>query len=154
MNSIFKDEGFPDWKPVGKSKFFRPLIYADRMLAVVGGIVFGTLYAGCAIIIPTYLFLWICGYNTIAWLDASPFLAVASFICLQCLMAYLREAHFYDSFAIYVFLGGLLMLFLLVVQTVALVSMLYRETIFFDKYQILVAVVLQIVEGFIAMQCA
>jgi hypothetical protein len=151
MNNLFTDSGLPDWKPVGRS--FRSLVYADRILAVLGGIVFGVFYSTSVVIVPAYFLSWYLS-STTTWMEASHYMAIISFVFLQAIMAYLREAYFYDSFAIYVFLGGLFILFLLFVNTVALAYMLKEGYFVHDMYQIVVVVVLQTVEGLLAMQCA
>jgi hypothetical protein len=109
------------WRPVGK--WNRHLVIIDRFFAIVGAIIFTLLFSLSYVIIPGYLLLWFAFAGSRIWSDAALYIAILSATALQCLLAYLREAYFYDSYATYAALGMMLSAFLIGVTTVSMSHM-------------------------------
>ena len=120
---IYLESGLPNWKPVGK--WNRYIIFVDRHIAVFGGYVFTLLYSTSIFIVPLYFFAWYMYCDTSIWAVSAMYLCIISSLAFQCLMSYLREVHFYDSYGVYAYFGACFSAFLI---TVIVVSLSYMST--------------------------
>ncbi len=101
------------WKSMrGRNRYF---VIADRLIAYPGGLIFSLLMNISYILVPTYILVWYIYRDTFFWSNSAIAICAISVLCSQSIMAYLREAYFYDSAPTYVFIGGMLCLFLIAV---------------------------------------
>jgi hypothetical protein len=124
MDSIFlpdpiKPTGYDLWKPMGNRNCY--MIYADRILALVGSSLFTFCQSFGIVLVPAYLFSWY-WMSVAAWKQSVLYMLVISFTSCQCILAYLRQGYFYDAYGTYAFLGGIFALFFI---TIGAISMAY-----------------------------
>lgn len=107
------------FKQLGKWHSYRYLIYIDRLLGIFGSIVFTLSYSFGIVIFPIILFIMIfADWNS--YIDYFGYVALFFVICLQTLMAYLREGFFYDSCATVAALGFLIGIYFIILSVVAM----------------------------------
>ena len=126
------------FKHISTSWFrFRHVVYLDRMLACIGEIIFGICFSSGIFLVPAFIFI-LFYFDQSSLLSFAPYGAYISFISAQLIMAYLREAFFYDSFSVYAFFGFIFGMCFIVVCAIEMwiVGILWQHIMYVSVFQI------------------
>lgn len=105
------------WKNKTGNERYIWLTYADRGLALIGGRLFSALFVAGIIIAPIVSYCWYL-LSLYSW-ELSLTIAIATcVIASQCLLAFLRQAYFYDELVTGLF-GCIFAAIMIVIDTVA-----------------------------------